>query len=174
MCILNSIGRMSHYTKIVLIQSMLILKGPNRYLFTYAIPICVKSFAPTNPASWKVATQCLILNPQLQFSILISQTPWVLRSNINYSAFRLALGLLPPGIVPETGLSGLPPFHLKYYICSYNLPSLHPQTPGEGNTSIFPSLLCLASFIRIPSSKLWEAWLEPWMRQSLLAGPEGS
>lgn len=34
---------------------MLILKGPDRYLFTYAIHICVKLFDPTNQASWKVA-----------------------------------------------------------------------------------------------------------------------
>lgn len=87
-----------------------------------------------------------------------------------FDSFR---GFLPLGLYLKTGLSGLPPFHLKYHICSYNLPSPHPQIFGEGNTGVFfnPSL-CLASFIRVTSSKWlggltwsWEGGRVPWQGQ---------
>lgn len=83
-------------------------------------------------------------------------------------AFRLARGFFPLALYPSI----LPPFHLKYYICSYAMPSLHVQTLGKGNMRDFPGLLRLTSFMGVAGIKLREARWEPWTKQSpSLQGP---
>lgn len=126
------------------------LKGPNRYLFTYAIHIFIKSFAHTNSASWYVAaSRCLILS--------LVQTFGGLRSNITDSTFDIFRGLPNP---PYCAWLRLPPFCLRYSISSYNPPSPHTRTPGEGQAAVclIPSqcgqlLASPASVLR--RSELW-------------------
>lgn len=133
---------------------MLILKGPNRYLFTYAIHICVKSSNHTNPASWNVAhnNALEILSPFLQLlSILISQTPWGLRSSLNCSAFWLVQGTFTPGIIPELDchLSVLNVI-FPHIICSL----LIPQHLKKDTCLVFLVLSMLPSLLDSPTSML--------------------
>lgn len=122
---------------------MLILKGPYRYLFTYAIHICVKSFDPTNPATWKVATRCLILSPYLEFSILISQIPWVLKSNINYSAFRLVQGFFTLALYLKQVCLDCHLSILNIIFAHIIRPLLIPEHLAKEIREPFSSLLCV-------------------------------
>lgn len=132
------------------------LKGPNRYLFTYAIHIFIKSFAHTNSASWYVAApRCLILS--------LVQTFGGLRSNITDSTFDIFRGLPNP---PYCAWLRLPPFCLNYSISSYNPPSPHTRTPGEGQgvshpLSVWPAVSFTslgAQEVRAVDDSGWGGW----------------
>lgn len=75
--------------------------------------------------------------------IQYTDQPNYLGFNIEYKSlcFPTRSGALSPGLVPETGLSASPTFHLTYYVCSYTLPSCYTQL--ETDIRVFFSSLLL-------------------------------